>query len=83
MWGLTGIYLSFPQPFYAFFNRVDPNDLITDDFLGWFELLHFGRFGWFAETVWVLVGLVPAILFVTGAIMWWNRVLRKGARWPE
>ena len=27
--------------------------------------------------------VVGAFLFVTGAVMWWNRVLRKGARWPE
>jgi len=25
----------------------------------------------------VIVGLLPAVMFVTGAIMWWNRVLRK------
>jgi uncharacterized iron-regulated membrane protein len=83
MWGLTGIYLSFEKPFYAFFNLVDPNDRFTDDLLEWLEFLHFGRFGWFAEGVWVVLGLVPAVLFVTGAVMWWNRVLRKGARWPE
>jgi uncharacterized iron-regulated membrane protein len=25
----------------------------------------------------VVIGLLPAVMFVTGAIMWWNRVLRR------
>jgi D-alanine-D-alanine ligase len=25
----------------------------------------------------VIIGLLPAVMFVTGAIMWWNRVLRR------
>ena len=83
MWGVTGIYLSFPQPFYAVFNRLDPDDKYTDIFLQQFEFLHFGRYGPFWEGIWVVLGLVPAVLFVTGALMWWKRVLRKGARWPD
>ena len=27
--------------------------------------------------VWAIVGMVPAVMFVTGALMWWNRVLRR------
>jgi uncharacterized iron-regulated membrane protein len=27
--------------------------------------------------VWALAGLTPAAMFVTGVMMWWNRVLRK------
>jgi hypothetical protein len=23
------------------------------------------------------MGLIPAVMFVTGSIMWWNRVVRK------
>ena len=30
--------------------------------------------------VWAFFGLAPATLFVTGAIMWWNRVVRKKPR---
>ena len=26
---------------------------------------------------WAVVGLAPAGMFVTGAMMWWNRVVRK------
>lgn len=43
--------------------------------------LHFGRFReapvW--KALWVPLGLIPAAMFVTGAIMWWNRVLKKRA----
>lgn len=42
--------------------------------------IHFGDFG--GQTVkflWFVVGLSPALLAVTGLIMWWNRVLKK--RW--
>jgi uncharacterized iron-regulated membrane protein len=28
------------------------------------------------KAVWALFGLAPAAMVVTGAIMWWNRVLR-------
>jgi uncharacterized iron-regulated membrane protein len=83
MWGVTGIYLSFPAPFYAVLNRLDPNDNYTDTFLQQFEFVHFGRYGPFWEGIWVALGLVPAILFVTGLLMWWNRKLRHGARWPD
>jgi uncharacterized iron-regulated membrane protein len=25
----------------------------------------------------VIIGILPAVMFVTGAVMWWNRVLRR------
>ena len=27
-----------------------------------------------------MLGLVPAVLFATGALMWWNRLVRKKLR---
>ena len=33
-----------------------------------------------AEGVWVVLGLVPAMMFVTGMLMWWNRVVRQRLR---
>jgi uncharacterized iron-regulated membrane protein len=52
-----------------------------DVFLRWFYYLHFGNFGgWQWKAVWVVLGLVPPFLFVTGFIMWWNRVLSREAR---
>jgi uncharacterized iron-regulated membrane protein len=29
--------------------------------------------------VWVIMGLIPAVMFATGLAMWWHRVVRKKA----
>jgi uncharacterized iron-regulated membrane protein len=44
--------------------------------------LHFGRRVWGmpGKILWAAVGLAPAVLFITGGVMWWNRVLRAGVR---
>ena len=40
--------------------------------------LHFGTMGGLAMRVlWVLLGLAPAALWVTGLLVWWNRGLRR------
>ncbi len=40
--------------------------------------LHFGTFaGHYSRVAWVLLGIVPTALFLTGALMWWNRSLSK------
>ena len=84
MWGVTGFYLGVPEPFSAFVDYVsDPNpDLIGERFgdvaLAWFGRVHFGR--WQSgplKALWALLGISPAVMLVTGVIMWWNRVLRK------
>jgi uncharacterized iron-regulated membrane protein len=44
----------------------------------WFGYLHFGNFGGApAKILWVLLGLAPAALGVTGTLMWWNRLAGK------
>jgi uncharacterized iron-regulated membrane protein len=82
MWGFSGIYLSIPSVFNHFVFYFDPNDGLTrklnfaDQFLSWLARLHFGRFaGLSVEIIWTIFGLVPLVLFVTGAFMWWTRVL--------
>ncbi|MEE2636300.1 MAG: PepSY-associated TM helix domain-containing protein [Acidobacteriota bacterium] len=83
MWGATGIYLAFPGPFGALVDYVEPfdeefNPRVGDSVLYWFTALHFGRFGgWATKLVWTVVGLVPPVMFVTGVVMWWNRVIRR------
>ena len=77
-------------PFVAIVNYFEPLELATgsrrgDEFLAWIVRMHFGRYGGMGVRVtYVILGLLPAALFVTGAIMWWNRVLReifvRGAR---
>ncbi len=83
MWGVTGIYLTFPEPFAALADAIEPYDeesfepRTVDNVLAWVARVHFGRFGgWSLKLLWAIVGLLPAALFVTGALMWWNRVLR-------
>jgi uncharacterized iron-regulated membrane protein len=52
-----------------------------DIFLRWLYYLHFGNFaGVRTKIAWVVLGLLPPFLFVTGALMWWNRVLSPSAR---
>lgn len=61
--------------------RQPPRGSNGDVFLRWFYYLHFGNFAdWEGKAAWVLLGLAPPFLFVTGALMWWNRVLSREAR---
>ena len=67
LWALSGIYFAFPGRF----------DALSDTATEWLVRLHFGRtFGLPIEWLWVILGLVPCGLFVTGTLMWWNRVWR-------
>ena len=61
--------------------RFRPKYSTGDKIIRWFSYLHFGNFGgWPSKAVWVVIGLAPAFLFVTGVLMWWNRVLGPAAR---
>ena len=76
LWGISGIYFSFPQLFDAVF-ILDPADHFSDQGLYWLSLLHFGRFGWLTEVLWSLLGLVPAALAFTGVFICCRRVIYK------
>jgi uncharacterized iron-regulated membrane protein len=90
LWGVSGIYLGIPEPFSDLVDAissptVDGADRPGDIALLWLTRLHFGR--WQSQPLkaaWAVAGLVPAIMFVTGLIMWWQRVVRpkrrRGAR---
>ena len=84
IWGISGIYFAFPQPFNALVDFLEPNSPPNTVQLGqlvifWLSNLHFGRFGWFVETVWLALGLVPAVLALTGIFMCCHRIFdRKG-----
>jgi uncharacterized iron-regulated membrane protein len=120
MWGVTGMYSSYPLPFQQLVNRLTPLYQYRFDFsetsmlqaspeikalmdldaqprprgqraprrysrgdmvIRWFSWLHFGNFaGWRTKAVWLVLGLAPPFLFITGLIMWWNRVLSPAAR---
>jgi uncharacterized iron-regulated membrane protein len=84
MWGFSGVYLVFPDPFNAAADFIEPFDdesfepRTVDEILRWLARLHFGRFGGLTlKILWAVLGIVPPVLFATGAIMWWNRVVGK------
>jgi uncharacterized iron-regulated membrane protein len=89
VWGISGIYFAFPEKFTWLIDLLDPpgtsNKLHLGDLaLLWLSNLHFGRFGWFAEALWTLLGLVPAVLAFTGVFMCCHRLfVRKGAPLPK
>jgi uncharacterized iron-regulated membrane protein len=61
--------------------RAQPRLSGGDKIVRWVYYLHFGNFsGWRVKALWVLLGLAPPFLFVTGTLMWWNRVLSPSAR---
>ena len=77
------IYLPLPpgRPNNGKRRRFVPHYSKGDTVLRWVYYLHFGNFaGNKTKAVWVALGLLPALLFLTGAIMWWNRVLSREAR---
>ena len=50
-----------------------------DAVMAWVAPLHVGNFGGFGVKVaWLLLGLAPPLMFVTGFIMWWTRNRRGG-----
>jgi Uncharacterized iron-regulated membrane protein len=81
-WGLTAIYFAWPAPFDWVIDRFDSdlNDFDRPD--GWLRLLidlHFGRFRgllW-ANILWIFLGLIPAILYISGLIVWYRRVIKR------
>jgi uncharacterized iron-regulated membrane protein len=63
---------------------------VVDQVTYWLAYLHVGRVNGIGipcsgpgfcdmtmKLIWAVLGLAPAAMFVTGAMMWWNRVARK------
>jgi len=83
MWSVSGFYLGIPDPFSQaaeyFSDPKSPGESLADVFLFWLARLHFGR--WrdhpSLKIVWAVFGLVPALMAITGCIMWWNRVVLR------
>lgn len=88
LWGVSGVYLGIPELFTAavdYFAGPDGEGRIArwmEVTTRWMTRLHFGR--WRnnpmripLQTLWVIMGLAPAVLFITGTIMWWQRVVRR------
>jgi uncharacterized iron-regulated membrane protein len=71
IWGISGFCLCFPGVLDFF---------LGNEFRLWITRLHFGRFNRGTEALWTVLGLAPAVLAATGALMWWRRVLRRKVR---
>ena len=70
-----------------------PEVRFVDRILSWLAYSHFGRINGIGipcsgpglcdqttKAIWAFFGLAPAAMFVTGTIMWWDRVLRPWRR---
>jgi uncharacterized iron-regulated membrane protein len=85
LWAITGAYFAFPDPVEGTMDYFDddltdasrPGEAIVRTLVN----LHFGRFGGMTGRItWIILGLIPAVLFVTGFVTWWVRVRqRRGA----
>ena len=71
------------------YQDTNPDERLVDKIQYWLAYLHFGRLGGrgipgcgrglcdsVTKGMWAVAGLVPPVLFVTGALMWWNRAIR-------
>jgi uncharacterized iron-regulated membrane protein len=57
---------------------------VGDAIMTWVAPLHVGNFASRSvRVVWMLLGLAPPLLFVTGFTMWWTRVVRPRSRAPQ
>ncbi len=87
--GIFAAVFDWIQPY----DEVDPTERTVDRIQYWLAYLHFGRLGgrgisWcgrglcdsLTKATWATAGLVGPALFVTGALMWWNRVVRPAYR---
>ncbi len=99
IFGVSGAYLSLPDPFQNLADRIDPPTpanaglRLVDKLIYWLAFFHFGRVNGIGipcsgpglcdqttKAVWAIFGLAPAAMFITGSILWWNRVLRPRLR---
>jgi uncharacterized iron-regulated membrane protein len=69
------------------------DERLVDKIQYWLAYLHFGRLGGrgipgcgrglcdaATKAIWAAAALAPALLLVTGAVMWWTRVVRPSRR---
>jgi uncharacterized iron-regulated membrane protein len=84
VWGISGVYFAFPNPFNGVVDFLQPPAATTklrfgDVILLWLSNLHIGRFNLFTEFLWSALGLAPAALSFTGLFMCCHRIfVRKG-----
>jgi uncharacterized iron-regulated membrane protein len=81
-WGITAVYFAWPGLFDWLIDWLD-DDVYDferpDGFLLFLIDLHFGRFRglMWANILWIFLGLLPAVMFITGFILWYKRVVKR------
>ncbi len=74
-------------------DEANPVERVGDRIQYWLAYLHFGRLGGrgipgcgrglcdsITKATWAAVGVVPVLMALTGAVMWWNRVAGPASR---
>lgn len=83
-WCLTSLYFAFPGPVEDFRDWLDPDfadfDRPGEALISFLVDAHFGRWGGFwGRMTWVMLGLAPALLFLSGFWVWWQRRRRRAS----
>jgi uncharacterized iron-regulated membrane protein len=84
VWAITAVYFAFPEWFERAIDGLDPDPTDAErpgaDVVSTLVRLHFGRFGGMTgRLAWILLGLIPAVMFVTGFVTWRARATRRPA----
>ena len=85
-WGVSGFQIGFPRaldPVIDFFDSDLADGERPAAILRFFRNVHFARYGsgtW-ANWAWIIVSFAPTVLFVSGFVLWWKRVIRKKTRY--
>jgi uncharacterized iron-regulated membrane protein len=83
MWAVSGIYFPFQDAFSSVLAVFDPADRFYDRGLSWLSEAHFGRFGWFTQILWSAVGLLVALLSISGVFVCCHRMIFKESANPN
>jgi uncharacterized iron-regulated membrane protein len=83
-WGVSGFQIGFPQYMNAVVDWFD-NDLTDferpNSLLRFFRSVHFGSIGegaW-ARWGWIIASFLPSLMFISGFVLWWRRVVMRRA----
>lgn len=79
-WGISAIQIGFPQyinSMVEWLNTDLTGFIPLDNWLRFFRRVHFARYGegtW-ANWGWIIASFLPTVLFISGFILWWKRVV--------
>jgi uncharacterized iron-regulated membrane protein len=83
-WGVSGFQIGFPQYMNTVVDWFD-NDLTDferpNSLLRFFRSVHFGSIGegaW-ARWGWIIASFLPSLMFISGFVLWWRRVVMRRA----